>query len=167
MHLGEMSHGQVAQRLAPRAAIDVEVGVEVRGPLEEVWGVMLDLERWPEWTPSVRRVERLDDGRLASGSRVRVEQPRLPRAIWRVVSLEDVSPGYRSFEWEAGVPGFRSIGIHEVIDRPGRGSEVRLSLRTSGVIARLLRPFVIGITERYVRMEAHGLKARIEGEQVD
>ncbi len=163
MHLGEMSQAHVAQRLAPRAAIEVEVEVDVRGPIEEVWGVMLDLERWHEWTPSVRRVERLDDGRLQIGTRVSVEQPRLPRAIWRVVSLEDVSPGHRSFEWEAGVPGFRSIGTHEVVDRPGRGSEVRLSIRTSGVIARLLRPFVIGITERYVRMEAEGLKARVEG----
>ena len=75
---------------------------------DRVWAVLADVERWPEWTPTVTRVRRLDQGPLAVGSRVRIHQPRLLPAIWRIVELADG----RRFTWVTGSLGVRAIAEH-------------------------------------------------------
>ena len=34
----------------------------LRAPLDDVYGVIVDIDRWPEWWPNVRRIERLEEG---------------------------------------------------------------------------------------------------------
>ena len=41
--------------------IDVEV------PGDQAWEVLCEVELWPEWTPAVTSVRRLEDGPLAVG----------------------------------------------------------------------------------------------------
>ncbi len=59
--------------------MEQSTSIDVEAPVEQVWEVLLEVELWPEWAPTVTSVRRLDDGPLAVGSRVRVEQPRIPR----------------------------------------------------------------------------------------
>jgi len=56
---------------------------------------MADVVRWPEWTASISRVKLLSPGPLRVGSRVRIHQPKLPGAIWRVMEF---NPG-AGFTW--------------------------------------------------------------------
>jgi uncharacterized membrane protein len=137
----------------------IEQVIEIAAPQDQVWAVMADVERWPEWTPSVKSVERLDKGLLRVGSRARIRQPRLPVAVWTVTVLE---PGH-FFEWRSPAPGLLSVGGHRV-DAAGDGaSRVTLSITWSGVLAPVIGLLFGKLSRRYVEMEARGLKRRCEG----
>ena len=116
---------------------------------------MSDVERWPEWTASVSRVVQLSPGTLQVGSRVRIHQPKLPPAFWRVTEL---SPG-AGFTWVSVAPGVRVTARHTV-DAVGAGSRVTLSIHYEGLLGRLLACWTRRLNERYLIMEADGLKAR-------
>lgn len=54
-----------------------EVRIRINAWPDVVWDTLADVERWPEWTRSVRSVELLD-GNLAVGHRKRIRQPMFP-----------------------------------------------------------------------------------------
>lgn len=138
-----------------RTSFSVKVSIDA--PPEKVWRIMSDVEHWSIWTPSIKRIRRLDRGEFAVGSRALVFQPRLPPAIWRVTSLE---PG-REFTWISSGPGIRATGLHQV-EPEGAGSAVTLSLTYEGVLAVVTARILGAITGRYLGWEAAGLKKQSE-----
>jgi uncharacterized membrane protein len=52
--------------------------IRIDARADVVWAVTVDVERWPEWSPTVTSVTRLDDGPLRRGSVARLEQPLQP-----------------------------------------------------------------------------------------
>lgn len=132
---------------------------QVDAPPERVWEVMIDVARWPEWTPTVTSVEPLDGGPLAVGSRVRIRQPRLATATWVVT---EVAPGHR-FTWEATAPGIRSVATHEVVAE-GYGSRVSLAVTQHGPMGAVAALVWRRLTQRYVDLEAVCLGRRATGQ---
>lgn len=128
----------------------------IDAPTETVWEVLFDVARWPEWTPTVDSVERLDDGPFKVGSRAELRQPKLPRAVWEVTEVVDG----RSFTWEATGPGMRTIGRHEVVP-DGDGSQVRLSIEQTGPMGAVAGFLWSRLTQRYVELEAESLDTRV------
>ncbi|HTS30078.1 MAG TPA: SRPBCC family protein [Bryobacteraceae bacterium] len=137
---------------------DFEIAFEIQAPPEVVWSHMRDVERWPEWTPTVRSVKLLDSGPLRAGSRAIIRQPKLPPAKWRVTELDDRG---RSFTWVSASPGVSVIARHWVEAR-GMNSRAILSLRFTGMFAGLLGRLTRGLNERYLALEGNGLKQRSE-----
>jgi uncharacterized membrane protein len=138
--------------------VEYEQTIEIAAHADLVWDVMSDVERWPEWTPSVRGAQLLDGGGLWPGQRARLRQPRLPVAIWTV---EQVEHG-RTFAWRSEAAGLRSVGEHTVEARDADSSRVVLRLTHSGVLAGPVRFVYGGLIRRYVRFEAEGLKRAAE-----
>ena len=68
--------------------LDFRIAVDINAPPDRVWAVMRDIESWPEWTPTVKKIRRLDKGSLAVGSRALIWQPKLLPAKWRVTELD-------------------------------------------------------------------------------
>jgi ribosome-associated toxin RatA of RatAB toxin-antitoxin module len=99
----------------------------ITASVHRVWAILADVERWPEWTSSVTRIERLDSRPLGLGSQVRIHQPALRPAVWVVTAWEPE----RKFVWEAKVPGIISIGGH-VLEPREQGCELTLDLRFDG-----------------------------------
>ena len=125
--------------------------------MERVWQVMSEVDRWHEWTPSIKSIKRLDTGPLALGSRVVIRQPRFPPAWWKVTSIEEGL----SFTWRSVGPGIRVVADHSVKPRD-HGSRGTLLLDLQGVFGGVFGRMTQNITERYLDFEARGLKARSE-----
>ena len=49
--------------------------VEVDADPSRVWQVLVDVESWPQWTPSMTTVEMVTPQPLGPGSRVAIKQP--------------------------------------------------------------------------------------------
>ena len=137
---------------------DFEIAVEIQAPPDRVWAVMRDIQHWPEWTPTVTRVQQLDRDPLAVGSRALIHQPKLPPAEWQVTELDE---GGRSFTWVTHSPGVRVTARHSV-EATGAGSKATLSLEFSGLLGSLVARLTRRLNERYLALEAKGLKERSE-----
>ncbi len=136
----------------------LSIVVDIPAPADRVWAVMADVERWPEWTPTVTRLQRLDRGPFAVGSRIRIRQPKLPAAVWEVSELQKG----RSFTWVSGRPGIRVTAEHGV-EPTARGTRATLSVRFSGVLAPLVARLTGKLTQRYLALEAKALSDRSTG----
>ncbi len=123
--------------------------VTIAAPPERVWAVVVDVERWPERIPTVDTVERLDEGPLVVGSRTRLEQPKLPTAVWTVTELTDGT----SFTWESTSPGVTVTAAH-VVERHPDGSGLTLSVSVSGWLSGIGWLLTRSLTKRYVETEA-------------
>ena len=147
-----------ANCLSEESDLDFRVSIEIAASPDVVWSIMSDIERWHEWTASVRSVKRLDDGPLRIGSRAVIRQPKFPPAIWKVTAID---PG-RSFTWISGAPTVWVHAHHSVVPIPG-GARATLGLHFHGPLARLLGRMTSAINDSYLAMEAAGLKRRSEG----
>ena len=127
--------------------------IEIPAPPPLVWSVMVDVARWPEWTQSISRVELLSRGPLSVGSRARIHQPKLPPALWQVTEL---NPG-ANFTWISRAPGVQVTARHAVA-MVAVGTCATLSIHYQGLLGGLLARWVGSLNERYLMLEADGLK---------
>lgn len=118
---------------------------------------MTDVERWHQWTDSITSIEKLDPGPLAVGSKARIRQPRFAPAVWKVTELD---PG-RSFTWVSSAPGILVTATHSLV-RAGHVTQAALSLHYGGLLGGGLARVTQNITDRYLALEAAGLKHRSE-----
>ncbi|MFD3436964.1 SRPBCC family protein [Streptomyces sp. NPDC058685] len=127
---------------------------------DRIWSVLTDVERWPEWTPTVTTLHRLDQGEFAVGSKVRIKQPQLRVAVWEVTQLHRNT----SFTWVAHAPGVTTKAGHalSVPAADGAPVEVTLALDQRGPLAGPVGLFTASLTRRYMETELRSLKARCE-----
>ncbi|MCV7216589.1 SRPBCC family protein [Mycobacterium crocinum] len=131
--------------------------ISIDAPADLVWEVFTDVEHWPDWTASVTTLRGLDGAQLAVGRRFEIKQPRMPKLVWTVTELE---PG-TSWTWVQRSPGGVTSARHDVAPAAG-GTTVRQELSQGGVIGSLVGVLMRQMTQRYLTMEAHGLKAHSE-----
>ena len=131
--------------------------IAIGAPPERVWGILVDVERWPARIPTVDRVERLDDGPLAVGARIRLAQPRLGEGVWTVTELTSGT----SFTWTSTSPGVRVTASHVVEPSP-EGSRLTLAVDLAGWLAPVGWLMTRSLTQRYIETEAASIKAAAE-----
>jgi uncharacterized protein YndB with AHSA1/START domain len=132
--------------------------IEIEAPAAVVWDVFADVERWAEWTASIERIVALDGPAIAVGNRFEIKQPRFPKLVWEVT---EVDPG-TSWTWRQRSAGGTTFATHEVIPRGEGRTLVRQRIDQRGPIGVLVGALTKGVTNRYLDLEANGLKARSE-----
>jgi Polyketide cyclase / dehydrase and lipid transport len=137
--------------------VDFRETVTIRAGVADVVRVLLDVERWPSWTPTMSRVVRERTGPLAVGDTATVKQPRLGAARWTVTRLDDTG-----FEWVSSRPGARTVAGHWVSDAGDGRCEAVLTLAMSGPLARPAAALYRSLIRRYLRTEADGLRREAE-----
>jgi uncharacterized membrane protein len=132
------------------------VSITIDAPIDVVWSVFTDVERWPTWASSFTSVE-IIDGPMRLGAKARIRQPRLPTLVWEVTKW---SPGH-SWTWTATSPGARTEASH-VLTRSGEGTLAEQSITSSGPLGRVAAFVWRSVTRRYLAIEAAGLKQQSE-----
>jgi uncharacterized protein YndB with AHSA1/START domain len=134
-----------------------EYVVKIAAPPGKVWSTLIDVEHWPQWTESMIRVQRLDDGPLSVGRTARVHQPKMRPMVWTVTELAPE----QSFTWATATAGLRLVAGHDLTPETG-GVSALLSLQVTGWLAPLVTLFIGPRIRRYLQMEAEGLKRHTE-----
>jgi carbon monoxide dehydrogenase subunit G len=49
-----------------------ESSIDINAPAEKVWALIDKLEEWPQWMPSIKKIERVSKGPLTVGSQLSV-----------------------------------------------------------------------------------------------
>jgi uncharacterized membrane protein len=136
----------------------MDKSVDARADLDAAWRALTDVTDWPRWTASMTSVERLDDGPLRLGSRARVKQPGMQPLIWEVTEFADRSV----FTWAARSPGVRIVGRHRIRPNDDGSTRITLELALSGPLAGVVKVLAGRRNERFLGLEANGLKAASE-----
>jgi hypothetical protein len=78
--------------------------------------------------------------------------------VWQITELDEG----RSFTWVTRSPGVRVTARHWIEALEG-GSRATLSLQFAGILGPLVARLTRGLNERYLALEAKGLKTFSEG----
>src|SRR5512145_2709058 len=113
---------------------------------EATWKVLSDVAHWHEWTPTVTKVEVLDQPELKLNHHYKVHQPKLQPAVWTVTAL--VSPS--SFVWESNMPGMHMIAEHTVRAVSAERSDVVLTFAFHGFLGRIIGSLYRTTVESYI-----------------
>jgi carbon monoxide dehydrogenase subunit G len=134
-----------------------EESIEIDAQQQRVWDVLSDLEAWPKRIETVDVVEMLTPAPLAVGSRVRLKQPKLPEGTWDITVWD--APSYFAFRQRSA--GITSVAGHRVEVLAEGRSRLTLSLDMRGPLIPVAM-FYRGLTNRYMAMEAQGMKRAAE-----
>jgi uncharacterized membrane protein len=138
--------------------MQVEKTIEIDAPQQRVWDVLSDLEAWPSRIETVDAVELLTPAPITKGSRVRLKQPKLPEGTWDITVWD--APSY--FEWTQKTGGVTSVAGH-FVDAMGEGrARLTLTLDFRGFLIPVIALFYRGLTNRYMNLEAEGMKRAAE-----
>jgi uncharacterized protein YndB with AHSA1/START domain len=132
--------------------------IDIDAPPERVWEVLTDVERWPEWSPTMTTVTRLEKGMFRTGSNARIKQPKLPEAMWRVSALVPE----QSFTWTSRSRGVTTEAKHVIVRRAEGGTRAESHVRQTGPLAWFAKVFFGRLTRSYIELESQGLKRRCE-----
>jgi len=135
-----------------------ETSIEIDAPQQHVWDVLSALEAWPKRIETVELVELLTPGPITKGSRVRLRQPKVPEGTWDITSWDPPS----SFEMTQKMSGTTSVAGHRVEALAAGRPRLTLTLDMRGVLIPVIGRFYRDLTNRYLSLEAEGMKRAAE-----
>ena len=127
----------------PVPPLPIAGSTEVALPVERVWAIFADVERWPDWNPCFRRSS-MDGGELREGATLRfafnpIRRGLLYRLPARAEIVEAV-PNDR-VAWQVEAPGFHALHSYRFAALGGERSTFGSWEVAEGPTYRALRAF--------------------------
>ena len=110
--------------------------VEINSTPEKAWALLNNIEEWPKWIPSLKKIEKVSGGSLGVGSRVLVVARSLI-TVNLLMTITEFVPG-RSVVMEGKVLGVRMKRYYEMEPMNGR-ARLTAGGEVSGLLAFLVR----------------------------
>jgi uncharacterized protein YndB with AHSA1/START domain len=142
--------------------MQVKSELTIAAPVERVWALTVDIEQWPQLTPTMLEVDRLDAGPLRVGSRARVTQPRQRPGVWVVTQLEAPT----LFAWRRTLLGMTMIATHRLEPIDG-GCRNTLTVDVAGRGATLFSALMSGPIRAAIQTENDGFREVAERQTVE
>ncbi len=131
--------------------------VEINATPEKAWALLNNVEEWPKWIPSLKKIEKVSEGPLGVGSRVLVVARSLI-TVNLLMTITEFVPG-RSVVMEGKVLGVRMKRYYEMEPVNGR-ARLTAGGEVSGLLSFLVRRGGQKLSEAIVQ----ALKKKVEGE---
>jgi carbon monoxide dehydrogenase subunit G len=132
--------------------------IHIDAPPTVVWSVISDVEKWPDWTPTILTVVRQQQGDFGLGSTAKVHPKGFPDAL---LTVTEFTPG-RSFTWEGKGGVGMTVQLAHIVEPDGDGSRVTLSVIPGGPAAPFFGWLAARMSKKNVDIEAESLKTRSE-----
>ena len=139
-----------------RPPIAFQTSITIAAERRDVWNVLKEVKRWPEWTPTIKSVVALDNDALMPGRRYRVKHRGLATAVWKATEVDPK----KGFTWETRAIGLRLTASHNL--EGIRPTAVTLVFALAGPLARFVAALARKKIEKYLELEAESLRRRVE-----
>jgi len=103
--------------------------IEIPAPAGEIFDVLADLERYPEWITAMRSVDVLEKDADGLPARVQFEVDAMVKVITYVLGYTFERPHLMSWVAEPGDDIREMVGSYELNDIEGGGTDVIYALR--------------------------------------
>jgi uncharacterized membrane protein len=146
----------------------VELAIDINAPVADIWAVLTDPRRFPEWITGIQSVETLTEGDYGVGTRYHVTAGAGDRAVEWTVEVTGLEPGQRiDFAYSGDVEGIGGWFIEAQEDDAGYWvTSFDEFAPPGGWLVKFLSRFWIDNAARASRRESlERLKELIEGEQ--
>ena len=131
--------------------------INIDTTIDRAWELTLDVESWPNHTPTMTSIDRLDTAPLAIGSKVRIKQPAQRARKWTVTALEPES----LFAWRTRAMGVTMTATHSLEPIP-TGIAQTLSVDLTGRFSRLIGAIILRPISKAIATENEGFKRAAE-----
>jgi carbon monoxide dehydrogenase subunit G len=128
----------------------------INAPPEKVFALVDNLEDWPQWIPSIEKIEKVSEGPLKEGSRIRVTA-RSGVTVKLLMTLTEFVPGKRGV-LEGRVLGTRMVRYYN-FEAVEQGTKLTAGGEVNGLLAFLVRRGGQKLSEEIVQ----AAKRKIEG----
>ena len=149
--------------------VQVDVETDIRRPPADVFAALVDVESYPSWliASGIVRVERLDPGPLAAGSRLRIHQTVAGRSTVLDGTVTVLQPG-AAFALRGKDKDGVSIQIDAVLALDELATRLRWSLRLGLPLRfRMFESMVAPQARRAAALDLEALKRRLEAAAAD
>lgn len=131
--------------------------ITINKEISFVYNTLKEIEKWYLWTTSINKISFLTDRGFEVGAKIKIEQPKLPSAIWTITEIDE----NKMFTWKTRRLGTEIIGKHW-LEELKNDTIVTLEIEYNGFWESIFHKLSSKITTQYLELEINGLKAICE-----